>query len=30
VLKAWIDPAQCGYGKFVVDGPSFTLQSRMR
>jgi flavin reductase (DIM6/NTAB) family NADH-FMN oxidoreductase RutF len=38
VLKAWIDPAQkkpktihhCGYGKFVVDGPSFTLQSRIR
>lgn len=38
VVKAWIDPAQKnpktihhhGYGKFVVDGPAFTLKSRMR
>jgi len=38
VLKAWIDPAQKnpktihhhGYGKFVVDGPTITLKSKMR
>ena len=38
VLKAWIDPTQkkpktihhCGHGKFVANGPNFTLQSRMR
>jgi len=38
VLKAWIDPAQKkpktihhhGYGKFVVDGKTITLKSRMR
>jgi len=38
VLKAWIDPAQKnpktihhhGYGKFVVDGPTVRLKSRMR
>ncbi len=38
VLKAWIDPAQQhpktihhrGYGRFVVDGPTITLKSRMR
>ena len=38
VLKAWIDPAQKnpktihhhGYGKFVVDGATITLKSRMR
>jgi flavin reductase (DIM6/NTAB) family NADH-FMN oxidoreductase RutF len=38
VLKAWIDPAQKhpktihhqGYGRFVVDGPSITLASKMR
>lgn len=38
VLAAWIDPAQKypktfhhhGYGKFVVDGATITLQSRMR
>ena len=38
VLKAWIDPAQkhpktihhCGYGSFVVDGPTIKLKSRMR
>jgi len=38
VLKAWIDPAQkhpktihhCGYGTFVVDGPTIRLTSRMR
>ena len=38
VLKAWIDPAQKhpktihhrGYGRFVVDGPTITLKSRMR
>ena len=38
VLKAWIDPAQknpkCihhqGYGRFVVDGRTMTLPSRMR
>jgi flavin reductase (DIM6/NTAB) family NADH-FMN oxidoreductase RutF len=38
VLKAWIDPAQKnpktihhhGYGKFVVDGATIRLQSRMR
>lgn len=38
VLKAWIDPAQatpktihhCGYGTFVVDGETITLQSKMR
>ncbi len=38
VLKAWIDPAQKnpktihhqGYGKFVVDGPTIRLKSRMR
>ncbi len=38
VLKAWIDPAQknpktihhCGYGTFVVDGPTIKLKSRMR
>ncbi len=38
VLKAWIDPAQKkpktihhqGYGKFVVDGATMTLKSRMR
>ena len=38
VLKAWIDPAQKnpktihhhGYGKFVVDGATINLKSRMR
>ena len=38
VLKAWIDPAQKnpktihhhGYGKFVVDGETLRLKSRMR
>lgn len=38
VVKAWIDPAQKrpktihhhGYGKFVVDGPTVRLKSRMR
>ena len=38
VLKAWIDPAQKnpktihhhGYGKFVVDGKTIRLKSRMR
>jgi len=38
VLKAWVDPAQKhpktihhhGYGKFVVDGPTITLKSKMR
>jgi flavin reductase (DIM6/NTAB) family NADH-FMN oxidoreductase RutF len=38
VLKAWIDPAQKnpktihhrGYGRFVVDGPTIKLKSRMR
>jgi flavin reductase (DIM6/NTAB) family NADH-FMN oxidoreductase RutF len=38
VLTAWIDPAQkrpktihhCGYGTFVVDGPTIKLKSRMR
>ena len=38
VLKAWIDPAQRhpktihhhGYGKFVVDGETIRLKSRMR
>ncbi len=38
VLKAWIDPAQkhpktihhCGYGTFVVDGPTIRLTLRMR
>jgi flavin reductase (DIM6/NTAB) family NADH-FMN oxidoreductase RutF len=38
VIKAWIDPAQKdpktihhhGYGKFVVDGETITLKSRMR
>jgi flavin reductase (DIM6/NTAB) family NADH-FMN oxidoreductase RutF len=38
VLKAWIDPAQKnpktihhkGYGKFVVDGETITLASKMR
>jgi flavin reductase (DIM6/NTAB) family NADH-FMN oxidoreductase RutF len=38
VLKAWIDPAQTnpktihhhGYGKFVVDGATINLKSRMR
>ena len=38
VLKAWIDPAQKnpktlhhhGYGKFVVDGATIELKSRMR
>jgi flavin reductase (DIM6/NTAB) family NADH-FMN oxidoreductase RutF len=38
VLKVWIDPAQKnpktihhhGYGKFVVDGATITLKSRMR
>lgn len=38
VLKAWIDPAQRnpktihhqGYGKFVVDGETLKLKSRMR
>jgi len=38
VVKAWMDPAQkepktihhCGYGKFVVDGATITLKSRMR
>ena len=38
VLKAWIDPVQKnpktihhhGYGKFVVDGATITLKSRMR
>jgi flavin reductase (DIM6/NTAB) family NADH-FMN oxidoreductase RutF len=38
VLKAWIDPAQKnpktihhqGYGKFIVDGKTITLKSRMR
>jgi flavin reductase (DIM6/NTAB) family NADH-FMN oxidoreductase RutF len=37
VLKAWTDPAQtrrktihhCGYGKFVVDGETITLESKM-
>ncbi len=37
VLKAWIDPAQknpktihhCGYGKFIVDGKTIKLKSRM-
>jgi flavin reductase (DIM6/NTAB) family NADH-FMN oxidoreductase RutF len=38
VLQAWVDPAQKnpktihhhGYGKFVVDGPTIRLKSRMR
>jgi hypothetical protein len=38
VLKAWVDPTQKtpktlhhrGYGRFVVDGPTITLRSRMR
>ena len=38
VLKAWIDPAKRnaktihhqGFGRFVVDGKSITLNSRMR
>jgi hypothetical protein len=38
VLKAWINPAQRhsktihhrGFGRFVVDGESITLKSRMR
>jgi flavin reductase (DIM6/NTAB) family NADH-FMN oxidoreductase RutF len=38
VLKAWIDPMQKkpktihhqGYGRFVVDGATITLKSRMR
>jgi len=38
VLKAWIDPAQKkvrtihhqGYGRFVVDGATIKLRSRMR
>ena len=38
VLKAWTDPAQKnpktihhrGYGRFVVDGPTIKLKSRMR
>jgi len=38
ILKAWIDPAgknaktihHCGYGKFVVDGETIRLKSRMR
>jgi len=38
VLKAWTDPAQknpktihhCGYGKFVVDGETIKLRSKMR
>ena len=38
VLKAWIDPAQeapktihhCGYGTFIVDGETITLESKMR
>ena len=38
VLKAWIDPAKrnrktihhCGYGKFIVDGKTVKLKSRMR
>jgi len=38
VVKAWIDRRQKnpktihhhGYGRFVVDGPAFTLKSRMR
>jgi len=38
VVKAWIDPAQRnpktihhhGYGKFVVDGPTMWLKSKMR
>jgi flavin reductase (DIM6/NTAB) family NADH-FMN oxidoreductase RutF len=38
VLKAWSDPAQKnprtihhqGYGKFVVDGETIKLKSRMR
>ena len=38
VLKAWIDPRQksaktihhCGYGRFVVDGETIKLKSRMR
>jgi flavin reductase (DIM6/NTAB) family NADH-FMN oxidoreductase RutF len=38
VLKAWIDPAQKnpktihhhGYGKFVVDGETISLKSKMR
>ncbi|MGD0634125.1 MAG: flavin reductase family protein [Beijerinckiaceae bacterium] len=37
VVKAWTDPAQtgrktihhCGYGKFVVDGETITLESKM-
>ncbi|HVO15340.1 MAG TPA: flavin reductase family protein [Alphaproteobacteria bacterium] len=38
VVKAWVDPRQKnpktihhhGYGRFVADGPAFTLKSRMR
>jgi flavin reductase (DIM6/NTAB) family NADH-FMN oxidoreductase RutF len=38
VLKAWVDPAQKspktihhhGYGRFVVDGPTIKLKSKMR
>jgi len=38
VLKAWTDPAKrerktihhCGYGRFVVDGATIKLKSRMR
>ena len=38
VLKAWVDPAQQnpktihhqGYGRFVVDGPTIKLKSKMR
>ena len=38
VLKAWIDPAQKnpktihhrGYGRFIVDGPTIRLKSKMR
>ena len=38
VVKAWIDPAQRnpktihhhGYGRFVVDGRTIKLKSRMR
>jgi flavin reductase (DIM6/NTAB) family NADH-FMN oxidoreductase RutF len=38
VVQAWIDPRQkrprtlhhCGYGKFVVDGKTIALKSKMR
>ena len=38
LLKAWVDPAQKspktihhhGYGRFVVDGPTIKLKSKMR